>query len=193
MITIHNRQLRENVPFDEYVQLPFYSHSDIKNDGRAFTSPTTKMLIGTDVHNYLSEPEKYNHDNVEIVRPAAVALKQIVGPLWKYGKPELVVTCWMRYNGFQLPYKGRGDRVIVDRLVVDFKISSMPIKSGIDRFGYDDQLSGYGIGFGASAAIIIRVDPKTCVPGKKPLTEIYNVPIKHDWWCYQIMHRGKPY
>lgn len=144
------------------------------------------MMLGTNVHQYLLEPHLYNHENINIVKPAAMKIKETVGVLWQYLKPELTVTCLMVHNGFGMMYKGRMDLGIVGRVCIDIKVSKVPLAVSIPRFGYDDQQNGYRIGFDTKIALIIRINPDTLE------IETYNVPISNAWWEYQIVQRGKP-
>lgn len=190
---VRNHQILFNVPFDEYLKLPGVSHSDIKNEGKSFSAATAHMQLGTHVHNYLLEPEKYNHDNISIVRPAAIAVKNKLGVLWQYLQPEVTVLSDFIHNGFVMRQRSRIDLGIPDRLVVDIKVSKVPLGVSIPRFGYDHQLNGYRCSFGAKIALLLRIDPDTCGrPGIEPLIEIYNVPPSTQWWDWQIVQRGKP-
>lgn len=188
-MTVRNRTILRTCPFEEYLLLPGWSHSKIKNDGKPFTSPSKKMQIGTKVHQYLLEPHLYMHDDEEIVKPIAQKIRSFIGPLWKHLEPELAVQAEFEHDGFILPYHGRGDLVIPGRLVIDIKVTEQPISKGIEYFGYDNAISGYCRGFDAPVGLIV-----TGNPSKKRLGEvfIYNVPIKDDWWEYQIVQKGEP-
>lgn len=187
-----NSKLQANVPFEKYLSLPGWSHSLIKSDGKEWKAPTQKMLLGTSVHEYLLEPDKYNRDNIDIVRPIAIAIKNKLGMvLLKHLQPEIMVTADFIHNGFGMAYKGRLDLCIPGRLVIDIKVSDVPLKIGIARFGYDDQQNGYIASVGAKIGLILRIAPSSCGPGKTPVIEIYNVPINTQWWEWQIVHRGR--
>lgn len=193
MIEVRNRQVYRGITFDEYQALPGWSHSAIRQDGRVdIKPPTGKMLLGSAVHQYLLEPEKYNHENINIVKPVAAKLKQVLGPLLKYCEPELSVTADFVVNGLVMGYRGRIDLGILKRLVVDIKVSPVPLKISKERYDYDSQQSGYALAIEAGAAIILRIDPNSCQPGKVPIIETYNVPISADWWKWQTVQKGKP-
>lgn len=183
---IRNLQVFKGLPFEDYKALPGLSHSAIKSDGAVFTA-TPAMQLGTKVHNYLLEPHKYDHSDIETVRPLAVALKKRVGDvLMQRMEPELSVTCEMHHNGMKLQYKGRLDMSAMNVLVVDFKVTKMPIHKGVEHFGYDNQQSGYALATGARAAIIMAINPTT------KAIQVFNVPIRTDWWEYQIVKHGTP-
>lgn len=174
-----------DINFQEYLALAGYSYSGIKNEGATF-EPTAKMQLGTDVHNYLLTPQEYHHENIKIVRPLAVALKQALGALLKFVKPEQAFTADFTSQGFTMPYKGRVDWLVPERIVVDIKVTELNIAKAIEYFGYDKQLSGYSIGTNSKLAIIASIHPKTLK------TTITKVPISSDWWAYQVIQKGNP-
>jgi hypothetical protein len=189
---VQNRQIWANVPFDEYLQMGGWSHSRINAEGKDVKIATPKMLLGTDVDNYLTSPEQYHHENIEIVKPLALALKRKIGDLWKSAFKQPVVRCQFVSGGLVLEYLGRCDMLIPDILEIDFKVSSVPLAVSIPRFGYDNQQNGYIAGFGVKAGMIMRIDPKLKRGQTEHEIEIYTVPINTTWWDYQIARFGKP-
>jgi len=183
---IQNRTILKSIPFEDYLKMPGVSYSDIKNAGKEFKQPTGKMQLGTNVHNYLLTPHEYNHADVAIVRPIALALKKQLGDLLPYLWPELVVTCNFIHNGFNMLYRGRIDLGIPGRLVIDIKVTEMPIRKGIEYFGYDKQQSGYGMGIDAKVALIIAIHPISF------RIDIVNIPINSEWWENQVIQKGEP-
>lgn len=193
MLQIKNRSLLPNVPFDDYLLLPGWSHSKIKSLGKEFKTPTRRMNLGTLVHQYILEPEKYDHSHQELVKPLAVAIKSRVGSLAKYVTPEIVVTCDMCYNGFVLKYQGRIDWLIIDKMVLDIKVSDMPLSKSIPYFDYDNAMSGYALASNANLALIIRISPKSIEKNPDaPLIEVASVPIRSEWWMNQVVSKGVP-
>lgn len=188
MIQVLNKKILKDIPFDEYLKLPGYSFSSIKG----FSGPpTAKMQLGTDVHNYLLTPEQYDHRNRELVLPIATALRKQLGVLVDKMLPESIVTADFVCNGFKLPYKGRLDLHIPGRLIIDIKVSDVPLSVSCPRFGYDDQQSGYAIGGECKIALLVRISPVS-VKKKRPIVEIKNVPITTLWWENQIVQKGEP-
>lgn len=184
---VQNLKLLKTYPFEDYLKLPGYSYSGLRNEGKSFGPPTAKMQLGTHVHNYLMTPREYEFDDLHIVKPLAAALKAKLGPLLKYMEPELAVTADFVHEGFSMPYKGRIDLPIVNRIVVDVKVSEMPIQKGIEFFGYDFQLTGYAVAIGAPVALILSVHP-----AKPNDVKVTNIPIRKEWWQYQIKRYGTP-
>ena len=172
-------------PFDEYLSLPGISFSGIKSEGE-FMSPTKKMVLGTKVHNYLLEPEKYDHEDIEIIKPLAMAIKNRIGPLFRYLTPEMAVLADFVHEGMRMKFKGRGDLVYPGKILIDVKVSEMPLAKAMQFFNYPSQTSGYALGFGCPVALIAQVNPKT------KQTTLYNVPIITEWWEKQILRYGEP-
>lgn len=183
---VKNLQLLKDVPFEDYLAMPGWSYSNIRNEGVVFDAPTKKMQLGTHVHNYLLTPEEYKYDDIEIVKPLATAVKHRLGALMAHLTPELAVICDFVCNGFNMRYKGRLDLSVPNLIVVDLKVSEQPLPVGIKYFGYDKQLSGYALAIGAKVAIIISIHPK------KKTISVYNIPINVGWWENQVLQKGEP-
>ena len=163
-LTVADRTFHRGISFADYLAIPGYSYSKIKADtSKVPDQPTAKMSLGTKVHNYILEPSKYDHEDRELIKPMAVSVMGAIGNLAPYLESELAVTCNMMHTteGFVLPYKGRIDLCRVGGIVVDLKVSKMPLLKSIPFFGYDRQLSGYALAAGCNIAVIIRVCPST--------------------------------
>lgn len=186
MLQVRKRTILTTCPFEDYLKLPGHSFSSIKNEGVEFSAPSKKMILGTHVHNYLLESEKYTYEDIEIVRPVAMELKRVIGPLFTHLLPEVAVTAEFLFEGLVMSYKGRGDLVFPGHVLIDIKVSEMPLHKSLEYFRYDRQVSGYAKGFDCRAAFIIQINPKT-----KKVT-IYNVPLSFDWWEKQVLRLGIP-
>lgn len=149
------------MPFEDYIKLPGASYSGIKyyERGGARADVTDKMRFGSLVDAYLFEPDKYNGEQYDLVRPVAVAAVQHLGAAIRLGRRQLVVTCTMIHGGFKLRYKGRVD-LFVGGVVIDYKVSDMPLLSAIHHFGYNNQVNGYAIPLQAKTSIIFSISPK---------------------------------
>lgn len=181
---VTNQVFYKGMMFDEYLSMPGWSYSGIKNYGKPPITETHKMRLGTKVHTYCLVPEEYDHSDARIVKPAARALMEVVGILIKYLIPELAVTAHFSFQGITMAYKGRMDLVLPGKIVIDFKVSELDISKAIQFFGYDKQLSGYSLAAGCKRAIIIGINPKTLK------TSIVDIPINPYWWEYQAMAKG---
>lgn len=187
MIQISNQRLysQEELSFGDYLKLPGLSHSAIKAMQRSRPiKETEKMNFGTMVHNYLLEPHKYEHSSPE-VKSVALKLKEKLGTVLEFMKPEMAVTCNMHHSGLTVQYKGRGDLVFPGRLIIDIKIiNGKSIFDTLNHFGYPNQLSGYAIGFRCPAALIAAYSTAT------KQTQLVNIPVAHEWWQEQILANG---
>jgi len=183
---VTNLQLYRGLEFSDYQALQGWSYSAIKNEGQPPIVPTEKMKLGTAVHNYLLEPKNYAHQQRSVVAPIAARVREIVGPgLLAKMETELSVTASFTNDGLWLPYRGRLDMVRVGRLVIDLKVSAVPIATGCERFGYDKQVSGYCIATGCKTGIIVRV-----CPTKPHDVEVKVIPVSADWWEFQVSRLG---
>lgn len=183
-MTVINAKSHE-CSFEDYLELVGKSYSGIKNEGVAKFKATPKMMLGTAIHNYLLTPAEFKHENTALIRPLALALKQRLGTLIRYLKPEIGITADFQHNGFSMAYKGRIDLCIFKKIVIDIKVTEMDIFKAIDFFGYDKQQNGYAAAIGAEVILILSIHPKT----KK--TEITNIPISTYWWEQQVQQKGK--
>lgn len=184
---VQNQKILKTCPFEDYLQIPAWSYSGIKFNGVEKFEPSAKMQLGTHVHNYILTPKEYKYNDIDIVRPIAVKLKQTIGEvLLSHCEPELAVTADFIHESFCLKYKGRLDLSIPGRLVIDLKITEMDIRRGIEFFGYNHQQSGYAAAIGAHNAFIVSIHPK------KLTTQIYSVPLRYDFWDHHIKQKGEP-
>lgn len=142
--------------FEKYLQVSGTSFSSLK-DKEIVYSPA--MALGTSVHNYLLEPEKYNYVNHDIVAPIATAIRKIIDPT--LFECEVSVTANFEHSGFILPYKGRVDMLASKRLVIDLKVLAGSLDGAIDFFKYDRQVSGYCYATGADRGVIIAYNKAT--------------------------------
>jgi hypothetical protein len=166
----------EGVDFDEYLQIPGLSYSDIKSDGKRI-EPTNKMRFGTLVDTYVFEPSKYNYEQYDLVRPIAQQIVTDLGPLIKRGRRQLAVT--------YLYYRGRPD-LVAGGLVIDLKISEMHIIHAIRHFGYNRQVNGYAIPLQSRGGLIYSIHPKTHKVQKQAITN------EVAWWEQIVLKYGKP-
>lgn len=160
---IYDIVIADNMPFEDYLKLPGMSYSGIKAAERGTRiDVTAKMIFGSLVDAYLFEPAKYNGEQYERVRPVAVIAQKYLGAALRYGRRQLAVTCTMQHKGFHMRYKGRVDLFIGHNVgvVVDYKVSDMPLVAAINHFGYNHQVNGYAIPLMAKTSIIFSTSPK---------------------------------
>lgn len=180
---ILNIKYYKDLPFEDYLRMPGTSYSAIKG----FSGPPTMgMQLGTRVHSYLNEPEKYDWQDVEIVKPIAKAIRMYLGEAYHAMEKEVAFTCDMIHNGMRLAYKGRADMLKIGRLVVDLKVLAGSLPNAIERFGYANQMSGYCLGTCSPMAIILAYNKSS----KK--VEVKNVKPDEAFWNYQCCRLGEP-
>lgn len=184
---VKNLTICRNISFDEYLKVPGFSYSWLKNEGRRF-EPSTKMRLGSAVDAYLNEPEKFE-GNLALIKPLARILKVKVGGLYDKFEKQLSITADFIHEGMVLRYKGRPDWCIIRALVIDLKVSEN-IKDTIDFFGYPNQLSGYALAIGAYAAQILSIDPVMRRGEHK--VDLINIDITKEWWERRIIQYGEP-
>ncbi len=182
---IHNLMTYENMPFEEYLSLPGFSYSGIKNAGVKIAT-TEKMRFGSLVDAYTFEPNMYSGEKFKLVRPVSQAVKEKLGPLLHQGKRQLVVTCVMVHRGLGMLYKGRVD-LYAGKIVVDMKVSDLDLLKAINFFGYNNQVNGYALALGAQVSVIVSVHPKTYK------VSTMAVPTKSEWWEEKVLQYGQPF
>jgi hypothetical protein len=180
---IKNQQFIENLPFSDYLQIERHSFSSLKPNA-GFITVTPAMDLGTKVHNYLLEPHIYDYSRHDEVKRIADTIRPYVGDAIRLGQPELTVLADFEHNGMVLKYKGRID-IYLD-MVIDLKISSMPLGSTINYFGYDKQITGYMLASGVDRGIIISYNKNL----KK--VDIKTIEPDYAYWERMVMTKGEP-
>jgi len=184
---VSNLKYYSNLDFNEYLAIKGYSFSSLKmlESGQAIT-PSEGMKLGTRVHNFILEPQKYDWENHAQVSKIAGKIREIYQPFMKYMEPELAFTARFEHNGMYLNYKGRTDLIYKGKLIIDLKILSGRLDAAIERFGYDKQLSGYALASGCPNAMIIAYNKNS----KEIETKLIHP--NADWWNYMIIKYGTP-
>ena len=179
-MTISNLVIHEKLPFEDYRQLSGMSFSGTKT----FTPivPTFKMKLGTALDQYLTEPEKYDGFEYDMIRKAAPLVRQKMGGLWNKLEKQLSYTCTMKYKDFELLHKGRPDFCIPGKIVIDLKY--VEDKAAIERFDYPSQLSGYSLSLNCPMAFILEMSRK------RNEAKLIACRISSEFWERQILLRG---
>lgn len=180
----------EGMLFEDYLKMPGLSYSGVKSGTSCNRiDPTEKMRFGSLVDTYLFEPHKYNGEKFELVRPIAIEAMKFLGPSMRHAQRQLVVSCKMIHEGMYIVYKGRVDLKIGNShsVVLDFKVSEMPLLSAIRHFGYNNQVNGYAIPLQAKTSIILSISPK---PPHRP--QMMPIPNSLVFWRQVVKQYGKP-
>lgn len=180
---VSNTVFYNDLDFEDYLRMPGTSFSSLKDK---IITPTLGMQLGTRCHNYILEPEKYDWQQVEIVKPMAAAIRQYLGTALPYMQKEIAFTADFTHNSMRLPYKGRVDLMYPKRIIIDLKILAGSLDASIERFGYDRQVSGYCFGTGCPVGLIIAYNK-----AKKKI-ETKTIQPNADFWDYTVVSRGEP-
>lgn len=179
---VSNTIYYDSLDFDKYLQTEGTSFSSIKGfEG----TPTAGMQLGTRVHNYISEPEKYDWQQVEEVKAIAGAIRGFVGGAFKYAKKEISFTSDFTFQGLTMKYKGRADALIKGQLIIDYKVLSGSLENACNLFRYPEQISGYCLAAGCEKGLIIAYNKRL----KKIETKL--ITPSTDFWEYNIVRFGK--
>lgn len=180
-MVVSDRRTYGSLEWDAYCKLEGVSFSSIK----AFKGEATEgMKIGTYVHNFISEPDKYNGEEAAIVVPLARAIITELGTSAKFGKAEVCMTAEYEHDGMVMIHKSRIDRLYMN-LVIDFKVIAGSLKNYIQHLNYDEQIRGYMNDAGVNDGLIISINRKT--------RQIEKALIKQDcyWWQRKVHEYGR--
>jgi len=180
---VTNLQYYNSLEFEDYLAMPGTSFSSLKDE---VIPVSAGMQLGTRVHNYLLEPEKYDWQQGPTVKKITEALQKHLGDAFTYLEKEVAFTADFTHNGMLLHYKGRADLMKAGRIVIDLKILAGALQPSIERFNYDKQISGYCLATGAALGLIIAYNKA------KNIVEIKAIKPSADFWEYQVVSRGIP-
>jgi hypothetical protein len=192
---IYNTQYYRDVDFDDYRRMPGISYSSLRDFNG---EPTPAMSLGTKVHQFLLEPHMYKYDDIAVVKPIAVEIRNYLGEAFSVFEKELSFTATFTHNGMMMPYKGRADLIKVGKLLVDIKVSNMYLHKGVAHFGYEKQLAGYCLATGTVgeipnglAAIIVSYN-KVTRRVERHLIKREDIVKQVPFWEYQVARNGVP-
>jgi hypothetical protein len=185
-MTISNIRIVRGMPENEYFANGAISYSKTKNGG-ADIAPTAKMQLGKKVDAYITRGmiENLDKNELEICKNISKVLIQNFGQT-KYTQLQQNSQIAVFAEFDNMPYKGLMD-FYLNGIVLDLKISEMPLEKSIPYFGYDRQIGGYMIATGAKLGYLIRVCPKKLTVEIKEITITDEV---IDYWEQQILKYG---
>lgn len=172
-----------DLDFDTYLALPGVSYSSLKD---VVITPTEGMKLGTRVHQYLNEPDKFDWVNADTVIPIAAAIRKYIGDAFHYLEKEVAFTSSFIHNDMMLQYKGRADMLKAGRIVIDVKVLAGSLEGAVKHFGYDRQVSGYCLATGAPLGLIVAYNKS------KKIVEMKSIKPCAEFWSYQTVFRGIP-
>jgi hypothetical protein len=203
MITFTNTQRYNNLPFEEYLQLPGFSHSWLKNEfngvQKVFNS-TDKVKIGKIVDLIISGDTPNISDPLyPIGKNIAYDLDKQYGSMIKLFDKQAAFTSDMCFNGFKMTGKFLLDFLFKNIAVIDLKVTHEKLTSRkklqelILHMGYHNQLFGYCGVTGVNDGYIMAYS----VPLKQTIIESMKNLFPNWWhpsnifWEDKIVQHGK--
>lgn len=196
MITCHTVQRILNLDFSNYLLLPQYSHSFLKNERSGFNqykSTTTKMQLGSLVDSILTNGDVNMADKLyPAAKSIAAFLKAEFG--WALGRlhKQVSYTAIMRYDAgraiFELPIKGRPDFEEPKQFIIDLKVTDeVDVDSAAKYLGYTNQQFGYAKQAGCPVAYLLFYRKKK----KDTVLKRIQIADSSRWWEEKIIKFGK--
>lgn len=199
MITCHSIQRIINLEFSNYLLLPQYSHSYLKNEKHGFSqykTTTVKMQLGSLVDGLLTNGDvDMRHPLYKAAKDIAAQLRAAFGSTLDQLHKQVSYAGIMRYDAgkaiFELPVKGRPDFEWPRQFVIDLKVTGEPLHAidGLIKFmGYPNQQFGYGKMNGCNVAYLLIYSTKS-----NAVAPLKRIPIgdTSKWWEEKIIKFGK--
>lgn len=198
MITCFNTNRITDLPFSDYLLLPQYSHSYLKNERSGFVQAPTvsaKMQLGSLVDSIITNGDvDMAHALYTAARNIAHVLKSEFGYFFNKLNKQVSYTCIMQYNAgkavFELPVKGRPDLEWPREFIIDLKVtneSRHKIDGLISFMGYTNQQFGYAkMGNCKTAYLLIY-----SIPSKQVVLKRLAIGDTNEFWQEKIIKFGK--
>jgi len=144
MIITRNIRRFDNVPFEEYLKFPQYSHSFLKHEKNGVVEAFVKkdnMQLGSLVDDILTDGNvNMAHPLYPYARDMAHKIRTTFGDIIKCFHKQVSYTAEMEYNNFVMPVKGRLDFLLPKHAVIDLKLTqSKQLRNLISYMGYGNQ------------------------------------------------------
>lgn len=194
MIHYSNITRYDNMPFDQYLQLPGYSHSFLKRERNGVCEDLTitdNIRIGSLVDAILTDPEKVDMSSplYPYARDIAAKIRASFGPMIQRFQKQVSFTAEASYLDFTMPVTGRLDFMLPGYAVIDLKVTkSKDMKGLIDHMGYKNQ----GWNYCKMAGVGLFYLMIHSIPLKK--TELIKIDCRSDdngFWMDKILKFGK--
>ena len=135
------------MPFEQYMEMPYKSHSWLKyniNGVMPFKDLTNKMALGKCVDAFITgESNIYDFDSetISIARPIAAFLMAKFGVILDKSIKQAVCTGTATYKGIKMRIKTRIDFLIPKVCTIDLKVSGCTnFEENIQHMGYGNQV-----------------------------------------------------
>jgi hypothetical protein len=193
MITYSNIKKYDCLGFMEYLRLPGFSHSFLKQERSGIVADlniTENIRIGKLVDAILTDTGNADmRDSLyPVAREIAYYIEKQFGKLIKHFESQVSYTAFMQCNGFTMITKGRLDWLLKDIAVIDLKITkSRNIRNIIEYMGYKNQVYHY--------ARLAEVPKAYLMVHSIPLrkTELIKIDCsgnENQFWQEKIIHFG---
>lgn len=192
MIKFSNIKRFDDIPFEDYLKTPGYSHSFLKREING-SSPEFKMSdkveLGSLVDAILTQPDKVDIYSPQLKRAEKIAQKILDSPFGALIPSFLSQPSYsldMTYNGFIMPSKVRLDWGIPKVAPIDLKVTGESnFKAIIEHMAYDNQLFIQAAALQAKDAYLLMYSSKTneCQLIQRPLNT-------GEFWKEKILKFG---
>jgi hypothetical protein len=194
MIEYTNIIQHDNIPFEDYLKLPGYSHSFLKRERFGVVEELTiteNITIGKLVDGIITDPETVNMLDplYPTARAIAVEIKNTFGAVLPQFKKQLSYTADIVHNGFIMATTGRLDFLLPKHCVLDLKVTkSKDVHGLIEYMGYKNQVWHY--------AKMAKVNDGYFMIHSIPLKKNFLIPLDcrdnmNDFWADKIIKFGR--
>jgi len=203
MINFTNIQRYDNVPFEEYLQRPGYSHSFLKSEVMGITPMfigSEKVMIGKLVDGILMDPASVDMTDplYPVSKVIAVSIRAKFGSMIERFESQLSYTADLEHEGFIMPAKFRLDWLLRGFGVIDLKVTQeKDIHALIRHMGYDNQLWGYARVAEVQKKYILAqrckklADGRVIPLGEAQLIKLPDVTPSNPFWADKILKFGR--
>lgn len=195
MIKFQNIVRYDNLPFEQYLKLPGYSNSFLKNEINGVApgvDVTDNMKLGSMVDAILTEPEKVDMSSpfYEPGKSIALEIRKHFGAFIDKFEKQVSYTGEMVCDNFVMKTKGRLDFLIPKIATIDLKVTTAKDLPSLIKFmGYDNQLFNYSGLAGTKKAFLMAY-----IRSQK-ITRIVQIPVENPvnyFWQEKIIKFGNP-
>jgi len=194
MITYTDIQRHDNIAFEQYLQLPGYSHSFLKSNIGGLSKhfeQTDKVRVGHLVDTILTEPAKADMSSPLYRQCKQIAAKvmEMFGDAISMCSKQVNFTAKMEMGDFVMLTKGRLDLLLEGVAVIDLKITGeKDIDALIQFMGYENQLWHYAKMAKVKKAYLLFYS----IPRKEVIVRAVDVSSEHnEFWLNKIIDFGR--
>lgn len=202
MITAHNVQRHLNIPAETYFSWPQYSFSFLKRERSGFAEDvplTERIEVGKLVDAIRTDPgaARMISPLYPEAKRIAFALERQFGDILPALATQVSYTGLLRYDGWEMPVRGRPDYELPGRAIVDLKVTATKLQRPlspltaaplINHMKYWSQLFGYARLAGATKRYLLIY----CRPLKEAILLPNPMTDSDPFWEAAIQRFGWP-